>query len=125
MMRKPCGVHSFGVMLNRRKLMTGLGAGVIAVGFDAMTRSWAVADTGTGFDRVPPLDGTLLVDDTTRTRDSQDLGRYVTRKPLAVLRPGSVRDIETMVRFSRRHGIEVATRGRAHSTHGQGLTAGL
>jgi cytokinin dehydrogenase len=93
------------------------------VGFDPLSRRWA--ETGEEFDQVPPLDGTLRLDDATRNQNSQDNGRYVAHKPVAVLRPGSGRDIETMVRFCRRHGIKVATRGRAHSTHGQGLVPGL
>ena len=74
---------------------------------------------------MPALDGSLHLDEPTRNTDSQDLGHYVTRQPIAVLRPGSVRDIETMIRFCRRHGITVATKGRANSTHGQTLTTGL
>ena len=30
-----------------------------------------------------------------------------------------------MIRFCRRHGVPVAAKGRANSTHGQALTAGL
>lgn len=74
---------------------------------------------------MPPLDGSLLLDDATTIKNAVDNGRYLTRQPIAVLRPGSVRDIETMIRFCRRHGIPVATRGRAQATNGQGLTPGL
>jgi len=45
--------------------------------------------------------------------------------PYAVLRPGSVQDIQKMVWFCRRYGIKVATRGQGHTTHGQGLVEGL
>lgn len=42
-----------------------------------------------------------------------------------MLRPRSVRDIETMIRHCRQHGIPVAVRGRAQATHGQSLTSGV
>jgi cytokinin dehydrogenase len=56
---------------------------------------------------------------------SQDNGRYLTREPLSVVRPGSVRDIEAAIQHCRRLGITVTPRGRANSTHGQALTTGL
>lgn len=61
----------------------------------------------------------------TRRQNSRDGGRYVTRVPRAVLRPGSVADIQKMIRFCRRHRIPVAARGLANTTNGQGLVAGL
>jgi cytokinin dehydrogenase len=113
-------------VLNRRQLLSGLGLGALVVGFDPTGRAWATAETAApGFDRIPPLDGTLHLDEPTRRANSVDNGRHVTRVPAAVLRPGSVRDIARMIRFCRTHRIPVATRGRAHSTHGQGLVSGL
>lgn len=109
-------------MLNRRQLLTGLGAGAVVAGFDPVSRTWATAGP---FERIPSLDGTLHLDEPTRTENSVDNGRYVTRRPAAVLRPGSVRDIQRMVQFCRGHRIPVATRGQGHSTHGQGLVTGL
>ncbi|MCE7011133.1 FAD-binding protein [Kibdelosporangium philippinense] len=104
-------------MLTRRNLLTGLGLGVLVAGFDPVGRVWAAEGP---FERVPHLDGELVFDDV-----STDNGQYVVRKPLAVLRPKSVSDIEKMILFCRKHRIKVATRGRGHSTHGQGLVAGL
>ncbi|MFC0110978.1 FAD-binding protein [Kibdelosporangium aridum] len=106
-------------MLTRRNLLTGLGLGVLVAGFDPVGRVWAAEGP---FDRVPQLDGELVFD---HSGVSTDNGQYVIREPLAVLRPKSVRDIEKMIRFCRKHRIKVATRGRGHSTHGQGLVAGL
>lgn len=74
---------------------------------------------------VPPLDGTLHLDEPSRRQDAQDAGRYLTRPPHAVLRPGSVADIQAMIRFCRRRRIPVAARGLANTTHGQGLVSGL
>ncbi|UAK35952.1 FAD-binding protein [Nocardia asteroides] len=77
------------------------------------------------FADVPALDGMLVFDDATRTSDSLDQGNIVSRRPTAVLRPGSVRDIATMIRYCGQYGIEVAARGAAHTVFGQGLVAGL
>ncbi|GAA1693454.1 hypothetical protein GCM10009765_48410 [Fodinicola feengrottensis] len=74
---------------------------------------------------LPPLDGTVHLDDPTRRQDSQDAGRYLTQLPHAVLRPGSVTDVQKMIRFCRRHRIPVAARGLANTTNGQGLVNGL
>ncbi|WP_166355643.1 FAD-binding protein [Phytoactinopolyspora limicola] len=106
------------------------GAGIpAAVGFDPATRSWVttpdVGMAGGDVDAVPPLDGTLHVDETTRREYSRDAGRYLSRIPQAVLRPGSVADVQAMLRFCQRLRIPVATRGLANTTHGQGLVGGL
>ena len=50
---------------------------------------------------------------------SQDNGRIVRRRPLAVLRPGSVDDIVRMVRYANEHRLRVAMRGQGHSSFGQ------
>jgi cytokinin dehydrogenase len=85
----------------------------------------AEASTGCAFDDVPAPDGDLLVDAASRQAVSTDSGNIVHRTPCAVLRPGSVSDIAKMVGYCRRQGIAVSTRGRAHTTHGQGLSDGL
>ncbi|WP_203434049.1 FAD-binding protein [Jiangella asiatica] len=74
---------------------------------------------------VPPLDGALRWEEPVRAQASRDAGRYLSRVPRAVLRPGSVADVQAMVRFCRTHRIPVAARGLANTTHGQGLTGGL
>lgn len=71
------------------------------------------------------LDGELVVDEAGVEEVSRDAGRYLRRTPRAVLRPGSVRDIQAMVKFCERHGVPVAPRGLANTTHGQGLVDGL
>ncbi len=77
------------------------------------------------FDDIPPLDGTLYLDLGARQADARDLGRVVERVPCAVLRPGSVGDIAAMIRYCRRRGIKVATRGQGHTMYGQSLADGL
>lgn len=111
-------------MGSRRNVLAALGIGALVAGFDPTARAWA-SSGGAGVDALPPLDGTLHLDEATRRQDSQDAGRYLTRLPHAVLRPGSVADVQKMIRFCRRRRIPVAARGLANTTHGQGLVNGL
>ncbi len=112
-----------------RRRCLGSAAGALAVaGFDVLGRRWVgVADAASriGFRSAPRLDGTLLLDAASRSADRTDRGNMVFHTPAAVLRPGSVRDIQAMVRFCRRWRISVAARGEHHTTFGQGLTDGL
>ena len=106
---------------SRRSFLTGLVVGATVVGFDPLGRSWvseADADTTTVID-VPPLDGELLTDTASRDAAADDFGHIVHRRPFAVLRPGSVGDIVSMVRFANVHRIQVAARGQGHATFGQ------
>lgn len=50
---------------------------------------------------------------------TDDFGHIVHRRRHAVLEPGSVGDIVRLIRFARRHGIDVAARGEGHSGFGQ------
>jgi cytokinin dehydrogenase len=105
-----------------RRTFTKAVAGLAVVGYRTAAGSWAVAapdQPGAAFDRIPALDGTLLLDDATRDAYAQDFGQIVHERPDAVLRPGSVDDIARMLRFARRHGIRVVGRGAAHTTFGQ------
>jgi FAD/FMN-containing dehydrogenase len=112
--------------LSRRSFVTTLVGGSLIVGFNAATRSWVAAD-GTGrapFERVPSLDGTLLLDEVTRRSYAQDYGQVIHEEPLAVLRPGSVEDISRMVGFARRFGLPIAARGQGHQPFGQAQVRG-
>ncbi|MCB5168327.1 FAD-binding protein [Streptomyces bambusae] len=71
------------------------------------------------FSGVPALDGELCFDQGALDAASADFGRLVRERPAAVLRPGSARDVATMVRYCREHGLKVAGRGQGHSTNGQ------
>lgn len=73
---------------------------------------------------VPPLDGELLVDDATRSAAADDYGHLVERLPTAVLRPGSVDDIATMVRWASENGWTIAARGLGHSIYGRSQAEG-
>jgi cytokinin dehydrogenase len=108
--------------LTRRSFVTSLATGALVIGFDPLTRLWitpAEAATGIDFDTLPPLDGTLHLDDATRDEYAQDYGQIIHERPRAVLKPGSVRDISLVVKFARRHGIRIAARGQGHLPYGQ------
>ncbi|EST31414.1 hypothetical protein N566_20665 [Streptomycetaceae bacterium MP113-05] len=108
----------------RRTALRGAAAAAVVIGFDPVGSAWAVEGDGGPFDEVPPLEGTLLTDDASRAAAADDYGHLVHRRPSAVLRPGSVDDVVAMVRYCRRHGIEVAPRGQGHTTFGQAQVQG-
>jgi cytokinin dehydrogenase len=113
--------------LSRRGLMKTLASGMLVIGFNPLSRSWitaAQAATAADFATLPPLDGTLHIDDATRAEYAQDYGQIIHERPLAVLKPGSVQDISRMVQFARRHGIRIAARGQGHSPFGQAQVRG-
>jgi cytokinin dehydrogenase len=111
------------------KAVAGGALGAAVVGFDPRARSWvtrAHADGGVG---LPPLDGEVRT--TGLGTYAADFGRIVSRTPRAVLIPGSVEDIARIVRFARRHDLQVAANGQAgtddmresHSNFGQSQVA--
>lgn len=115
------------LQISRRTVLAGATATAAAtvVAFDPVNLGWlTAADAETGGIRVPGLDGELVVDEESRTEAADDYGHIVHRKPIAVLRPGSVRDIATVIRFANAHGLKVATRGQGHSTFGQAQAGG-
>jgi cytokinin dehydrogenase len=108
--------------LSRRGFMQTLASSTLVIGFNPISGSWitaAQAVTEAAFEKLPPLDGTLHVDDAARAEYAQDYGQIIHERPLAVFKPGSVQDISRMVQFARRHGIRIATRGQGHSPFGQ------
>ena len=107
--------------LGRRAFLTGAAAAAAAVvAFDPAGLGWVTeADASPLAIDVPGLDGELVVDAQSRAEAADDYGNIVHRTPIAVLRPGSVRDIVKMVRFANNHGLKVAMRGQGHSTFGQ------
>ena len=68
---------------------------------------------------MPDLDGELTTDPAALAEVSDDFGHLVHRTPVAVLRPGSVRDVQKLVRYANTHRIAVSMRGQGHSTDGQ------
>lgn len=101
-------------------------AGAAVVGFSPVARAWVSSGHRGRFHGVPPLDGELVTDAHARQEMGQDLGYIVFTSPSAVLRPGSIRDIQRMIQFCNLHGIRVAARGQGHATDGQAqVDAGL
>lgn len=126
---------------SRRTVLRGVTlTGAAVIGFDPGARSWATPEAGSGSGSepgsastsasgrnlvgIPPLDGTLVMDDASLSAASEDYGHIVHRRPAAVLRPGSVRDVVAMVRFCNRHRLPVAPRGQGHATNGQAQVEG-
>lgn len=109
----------------RRVVVTGPAAAATVIGFDPLTRTWVTGAAGADpLERVPPLDGRLRVDAPALAGAADDFGHLVSHRPMAVLEPGSVRDVAVMTGHCRRHRIPVAARGRGHATNGQAQTAG-
>lgn len=109
---------------SRRTFLCGALAGTAVVGFDLGLRSWvSAADLDhratTLAEDFPDFDGVLLLDASSLAVAADDFGHLVHRQPLAVLKPGSVNDVEKLIRFARSNHIQVAARGQSHSTQGQ------
>jgi FAD/FMN-containing dehydrogenase len=113
-------------MVTRRGFLAGVGSAALVFGFDPATRSWVSEAQAAPFHHLPDLDGTIETDPAVLAPYTTDSGSMVHKTPVAVLFPGSVRDIQKMVRFCNRHHIKVAVRGQGHTTFGQSLVeAGL
>jgi cytokinin dehydrogenase len=115
--------------ISRRTFLRGtLAAGaLVVVGFDTGRRSWVSAgQLARGHfalaESFPTFDGMLLLDDASRAAAADDFGHLIHRQPVAVLKPGSVNDVVSLIRFARRNNIQVAARGQGHSTQGQAQT---
>lgn len=93
-------------------------AAIAVVGFNPATRSWAT-ELEHGATPVPPLDGSLTTDPAAKQEAADDYGHIVHRQPVAVLLPGSVRDIAVMVRYARANRLKIAMRGQGHACFGQ------
>lgn len=111
------------LQISRRTLLAA-GAAATVVAFDPAGMGWLTEADADGGIRVPGLDGELVVDAESRAEAADDYGHIVHDQPIAVLRPGSVRDVVRMVRFANRHGLTVAMRGQGHSTYGQAQARG-
>ncbi|MDS1272454.1 FAD-binding protein [Lipingzhangella sp. LS1_29] len=119
--------------LSRRNALGGIAAALV-VGWSASRGSWitAPAHADTDVASVPQLDGSLTTSADALSSFGHDFGRLVTGDPWAVLRPGSVRDVQKVVRYAAEHNLKVAVNGRSgrdddiesHSSHGQALVPG-
>ncbi len=115
--------------VSRRKALRALGQGGGVLGFSVATASWvtaaqALAMPAAQYHSLPSLDGAVHLDEATRAEYARDFGQIVHETPLAVLKPGSVRDISRMLVFANRHGLRVVGRGRGHTVFGQSQVQG-
>ncbi|HEY3493461.1 MAG TPA: FAD-binding protein [Polyangiaceae bacterium] len=111
-------------MTTRRGVLAGVGAAAIVFGFDPVARCWISEAQAAPFDHVPDLDGEIRTDPSSLAAYGTDLGNMVHNTPVAVLFPGSVKDIQKMIRFCKARGIKVAARGQGHATFGQAQAGG-
>lgn len=110
---------------SRRGFLFALAGAAAVTGFDPAARAWATAASDDpAFAELPPLDGRLLLQPAGLAPYEDDFGHIVHRTPAAVLLPGSLRDIATLIRFAGPLGIPVAPRGQGHQTYGQAQVAG-
>ncbi|HWG26684.1 FAD-binding protein [Actinospica sp.] len=105
---------------SRRGFLLALAGAAVVTGFDPGTRAWATtASDEPSFAKLPPLDGKLLLPNDDLAPYEDDYGHIIHRTPVAVLLPGSVEDVATLIRFAGPLGIPVAPRGQGHQTYGQ------
>lgn len=105
---------------SRRRVLQGLMASTIIIGFNLVKREWITsASAASEFESLPPLDGVLYTDSASRAATADDFGHLIHRYPIAVLKPASVEDVVKVVRFARTHKLKVAARGQGHSNYGQ------
>jgi cytokinin dehydrogenase len=110
--------------LDRRRFLRALGAAAVITAFDPLHRRWLTSADAASGDPVPALDGELVTSEEALDAAQIDSGFMLSRRPWAVLRPGSLEDVSTMVRYCRKHKITVAARGAGHSVFGQPLVTG-
>lgn len=112
--------------LSRRKLIAGAGAGLAITAFDPIGRTWiSSAQARSQRDQcqqeiqLPRLDGELTSESDALDEAASDFGGIVSKTPRAVLRPGSEKDISTLIKFCNKHRIQVAMRGQGHAVFGE------
>lgn len=71
------------------------------------------------------LPGKVNIDGHHTAAMSTDLGRIVTHRPRALVRPTATDDVVTTVRFCVEQRVPLAVRGAAHTTFGQTLSEGV
>jgi FAD/FMN-containing dehydrogenase len=111
--------HLSGLLMPTATPFRDLNPESVVTAFDPSTRSWKNAEHATSdFERLPALDGVLLLSTEALQEAADDFGHVVSRRPSALLRPGSAEDIARMIRFARKHQLKIGPRGLAHSMYG-------
>jgi cytokinin dehydrogenase len=106
---------------SRRNALRMAASPALIIGFNAATRSWvtqALAEQAS-LQTLPKLDGLLLQDEASRQAIAIDGGNIFHRIPAAVLEPGSIQDVVTMVRYANEHALKIVMKGQGHSRYGQ------
>ncbi len=91
---------------------------------DVLAAPWQESPGEARFEELPSFDGTLETDPKSLDAAAEDYGRFIRRRPAAVLRPASVEDIIGLVRYARSRGLKVAARGQGFSVYGQAQATG-
>jgi cytokinin dehydrogenase len=102
-------------------IRTSLATAAAIVAYDPIARSW-ITECHACAIPIPSLDGVLVDAGPLLAEAADDFGHIVSHSPLAVLIPGSIHDIQKLVRFAGKHGLRVGGMsmiGNTHSTHGQ------
>ncbi|KST65367.1 FAD-binding protein [Mastigocoleus testarum] len=107
--------------IKRRDILIGTTATIGVIAFDPVEKLWItdVQAQSTSSITIPNLDGQLLLDPESLAAVADDFGHIIKKTPMAVLQPGSKRDIAKIIRYANRFGIKVAMRGQGHTTYGQ------
>ncbi|GAB4519281.1 MAG: hypothetical protein Tsb0020_37850 [Haliangiales bacterium] len=66
---------------------------------------------------IPALDGALVFDTSARALAAGDFGGIASQMPWAVLFPGSIDDVERMVRFANQQQLRITGRGGLEASH--------
>ena len=111
--------------LDRRQFLSVAGAGALVTGFDPVMRTWTGdLPSGPRGLPVPKLKGRLVFSGPALAAAADDFGHIVHHRPHAVLEPGDIADIATILRFCSKHRIPAAPRGQGHATAGQAQVPG-
>jgi FAD/FMN-containing dehydrogenase len=106
---------------SRRTVVIG-GLAAAAGSGRAVRAAEGAAQSGT--EAVPPLDGTLRLDDQSRATAAEDFGHILRQAPEGVLLPGSDRDVAKIIRWAGDLRRKVAPQAQRHSVYGRAQARG-
>jgi len=113
--------------MKRRGFLRGaLASAAAVVAYNPSRGVWA-AEPGQDTIDIPDLDGALVLAGSLLDEAADDFGHIISAAPVAVLIPGSIKDIRKLVKFANKHDIKVGGMsmiGNTHSTYGQSQVGG-
>lgn len=114
-------------MMKRRGFLQGaIVAAAAVVAYSPSRGVWAKKKGDDTID-VPNLDGQLVLAGDLLAQAADDFGHIISNAPVAVLIPGSIKDVERMVKFARKNDVKVGGMsmiGNTHSAYGQSQVGG-